>query len=115
MVPLAGHAVYERMRGLNEWTAEFLPNAGGCPRRAAPMSLRGRPLARLAEAALRTPLGGRMERFEWARFERKLAARTSDPSEVVYSADCFKDHIDGWGARVLAAYSQRTAPGGGEP
>ena len=56
-----------------------------------------------------------MERFEWARFERKLAARTSDPSEVVYSADCFKDHIDGWGARVLAAYSQRTAPGGGEP
>jgi len=115
MVPLSGHAVYRRMRRVNDWTAEFLPNAGGCPRQLAPLSLRGRRVARLGEAALGTPVGGWMEQFEWARFERKLPARSSDPKEVVYTAECFKDHVDGWGEKVLAAYADRIAAGGVEP
>jgi hypothetical protein len=112
MVPLSGHAVYQRMREVNDWTADFLPNAGGCPRWIAPRRLRRRRPARLAEVVLRTPIGGWMERYEWARFERKLPARSANPKEVVYSADCFKDHVDGWGGRVLAAYDQRVSVGG---
>ena len=115
MVPLAGEDVYRRVRGLNAWTAEFLPNATGCPRRPRPLALRARRAARLAEVVLRTPIGGWMERAEWARFERMLPARTTDPSEVVYSADCFKDHVDAWGKQILAAYAGRIAAQGAEP
>jgi hypothetical protein len=114
MVPLAGHAVYRRMRELNEWTGKYLPNAGDCPRRLAPVTLRGRPAAHVAEAVLRTPVGGWIERKEWARFERKLPGRSSDPKEVVYSADCFKDHVDSWGEQIRTAYAERLAAAGAE-
>jgi hypothetical protein len=115
MVPLAGHAVYRRMRQLNDWTADFLPNAGGCPRWLAPVPPTARRVVRLAEAVLRTPIGGWMERMEWTRFERKLPARSPDPKEVIYSADCFKDHVDGWGERIRAAYAERILALGVEP
>ncbi len=115
MVPLAGHAVYQRMRQLNDWTGEFLPNAGGCPRLLAPLPPSSRRLTGLAEVVLRTPIGGWMERAEWARFERMLPARSADPREVVYSADCFKDHIDSWGQQIRKAYAERLAAEGVEP
>jgi hypothetical protein len=112
MVPLAGYDVYRQMRDLNAWTAGFLPNAGGDPRPLATVP-GGRP--RLAEAVLRTPLGGAIDRLERRRFERMLHRRTSDPSEVVYSAECFKDHIDGWARRIRAAYFERAATLGIDP
>lgn len=115
MVPLTGHALYRRMRELNEWTAEFLPNAGGCPRRLAPVRPSARRLAGLGEAVLRTPIGGWIERAEWARFERMLPGRSTDPREVVYSADCFKDHVDSWGERIRTAYAERILAEGVEP
>jgi hypothetical protein len=115
MVPLAGHGVYRRMRQVNDWTAEFLPNAGACPRRLPPVAPGSRRLAQLGEAVLGTPIGGWMERLERARFERKLPNRSAEPNEVVYTADCFKDHVDNWGERILAAYAQRISAGGAQP
>ena len=114
MVPLAGHDLYARMRRLNGWTAQYVPNANGSPRGVVPVGSRRRRMSRLAELALRTRLGGWLERAEWARFERKLPARTANPKEVVYSADCFKDHVDGWAERVLDAYARRVAAVGAE-
>ena len=32
----------------------------------------------------------------------------------MYSADCFKDHVDGWAERVLDAYARRVAAVGAE-
>jgi hypothetical protein len=115
MVPLAGQGVYHRMRQANPWTAEFLPNANGRPGRIVDAEPGRRLLARMGEALLSTPAGDRLEHRERARFERKLPARSADPSEVVYAADCFKDHVDGWGARILAAYAQRLSTAGAEP
>jgi hypothetical protein len=103
------------MRQLNDWTAEFLPNAGGCPRPLGPVRLRGRRVARLMERVLRTPVGGCVERLEWARCERQLPAQCADPREVVYSADCVKGHFDGWGQRILAAYAERVSTVGAGP
>jgi hypothetical protein len=115
MVPLTGHDVYRRMRDVNTWTSDFLPNANGSPRQLEPVRTGTRRAARLAEAALRTPIGGAIERWEWGRLERKLPARTAHATEVVYSADCFKDHVDGWGGRIRTAYAQRIAAEGLEP
>lgn len=115
MRPLTGGGVYRRMRELNGWTAEFLPNAGGSLPVLGPEALSPRAGARLGEAVLRTPIGGWVERFEWGRFERKLSTRSANPTEVVYAADCFKDHIDGWGERIRAAYVERILAEGVEP
>ena len=114
MVPLTGHGVYDRLRGLNDWTGEFLPNAGGRPRSLAQVTPSRDKTVRLAEAALATRIGRWIERFERARFERKLPRRTADTSEVVYSHECFKDHVDSWGERVLVAYAERVAAMGAE-
>lgn len=115
MVPVAGHAVYRRMRRLNDWTAEFLPNAGAYSRPLSPLPPAGRPLAQLAERVLRTPIGGWLERMEWARYERKLPDRCADPREVVYSAECVKDHRDHWEERILSSYAERLAAEGAQP
>jgi hypothetical protein len=115
MVPLTGHDVYVRMRQANDWTSDFLPNADGGPRRVVPVPPRGRRLARVGEAALDNHLGDRLERLEWARFERKLHRRTDDPNEVIYSADSFKDHVDGWGTQILDAYAERLTAAGAAP
>jgi len=114
MVPLSGGAVYRHMRQVNDWTADFLPNANGPPRALPPVRLRGRRIAQMGEAVL-GPIGGWMERFELARFERKLPARTADPNEVIYTPECFKDHVDSWGERVLAAYAERLSAAGAQP
>jgi hypothetical protein len=39
MVPVAGLAVYRQMRQLNDWTADFLPNADGFPQTPNPPPL----------------------------------------------------------------------------
>ncbi|MFN2468020.1 MAG: nucleotidyltransferase domain-containing protein [Gaiellaceae bacterium] len=114
MVPLTGHRLYGRLRLLNEWTAEFLPNAEGRPRTLAPLTPSRRRIVALVEAGLRTAIGAWLGRLEQARFERKLPRRAPAAREVVYSADCFKDHVDGWGERVLAAYAERLAAGAAE-
>jgi len=114
MVPLTGQPVYRQMRHVNGWTAEFLPNAEGRPRRFPEVESGPRRLARLGERALGNTLGDRLERLEWARFERKLSARTADANEVLYSADSFKDHVDGWGGRILAAYAEQLAAVGAD-
>ena len=115
MVPVAGYGVYRGMREANGWAAEFLPNASGCPRlpiQATPGQ--GLP-TRVAEAVLATPIGSWLERLEWARVERKLPTRTAHPLEVVYTAECFKDHVDNWGARILTAYAERISEAGADP
>lgn len=95
---------------MNQWAADFLPNAEGYPRRLPPVAKRGPWFARLAQAVLRTPLGG-MEPAAWARLGRKLPDRTLDASEVGCSADCCKDHVDARGRRMLAAYARICAHG----
>jgi hypothetical protein len=110
MVPIAGMATYHHMRQLNTWTARFLPNAGGPPRRAwqtagsgffdqvaAPpgngnraieleaLEIEGswRSLRSMAEAVLEAPPGEWLERWEMARKVRKF----SQQRERLYGSD----------------------------
>ncbi|MFZ0547381.1 MAG: hypothetical protein WAM60_18185, partial [Candidatus Promineifilaceae bacterium] len=63
MVPVAGLDIYRQMRQLNNWTADFLPNADGIPQptTAAPPAKPKTTLKRLptvvTEGLLRTPPG----------------------------------------------------------
>lgn len=111
MVPLAGLAVYHRMRRLNAWVAHFLPNAHNPPQKPgiepytepAPWH----PIRTLAETALRTPAGRWLERWEMDRKVRKFSAQTDGHVEAAFCADWCKGHFDSHGRRTLEAFARR--------
>ncbi len=131
MVPLAGIQTYRRMCDLNSWAARYLPNAFDAPRRVTAGEGEPNPGAPLncvtgdrtedrsifwktAEAALRTPLGASLERWEMGRKVRKLssqfrdATREGEPAaEINLSVDRCKGHFDNHQRRTLEAYSTR--------
>ncbi len=115
MVPLSGLDVYRKMRALNRWTAEWLPNAmkappgpGVAPAQSAPANGR---LAGLAEHVLGSRLGAHLERWEMQRkiekFGKTPEAGYKGHAEVAFSPDWCKGHFDGHARRVLAAYADR--------
>ena len=130
MVPIAGLETYRRMRCLNAWAARFLPNAFDAPRQVGSHRDNGRtpspdgnseeqPLLRsMAEAALRTSMGSRLEQWEMSRKVCKLS-RQADPRaggdawegdcpvETNFSADRCKGHFDSHRRRTLDAFTQR--------
>lgn len=107
MVPLSGMPVYTRLRQLNDWTAHFLPNAAGPPCLVT-TEVPDRPAVRAAaEAALRSPAGERLERWERERKIRRLSQARGPDGEAAFSADWCKGHFDGHGHRTLAAYADR--------
>lgn len=111
MVPLAGMGIYQDIRLLNRWSSAYLPNASE-PRLVGPVAALPRPGAQtLAELALRTPLGGRVERWEMRRKIRKLSGQRADRAavEANFSAECCKGHFEGYGQRMLAAFERRMA------
>jgi len=135
MVPLVGVETYRRMCDLNSWAAGFLPNAFDAPRSIGtpwgdaaeneyqPFGSAGangheRPLLWSAvEAALRSPLGESLERWEMRRKARKLSMQAGSSegngrareAEINFSADRCKGHFDSHQQRTLDAYSQRLA------
>jgi hypothetical protein len=107
MVPLAGLATYRRLRTLNTWADGFLPNADGPPRQPATSGAPDRPARRLLEAALRTPAGGWIERWEMDRKVHKFSRQRDGAAETAFCADWCKGHFDGHGERTLTAFTDR--------
>lgn len=115
MVPVSGMDVYRRMRWLNRWAAEWLPNATDAPpwpnggtRPSTPGDGR---LAGLAEELLQSRLGARLEAWEMQRkmekFGQVRAGQHSGRVEAAFSPDWCKGHFDGHARRVLEAYAER--------
>jgi hypothetical protein len=107
MVPIAGLGIYQRLRTLNTWADGFLPNADGPPRQLAARAALDRPARRLFEAALRTPPGGWVERWEMDRKVHKFSRQRNGAAETAFCADWCKGHFDGHGERTLTAYVDR--------
>jgi hypothetical protein len=107
MVPLMGLATYEQLRQLNPWCEAFLPNAGGPPRRIGPSKPRGRRTRAIAEAALRSRLGGPLEHWEMARKVKKLARQSADHAEAAFDVDWCKGHFGDHGHSTLARFDER--------
>jgi hypothetical protein len=106
MVPIAGFAAYRRLRELNCWVEEYLPNAGGPPT-VAHSAVRGGRLRNIAETALRTPAGARVERWEMERKIRKLTRENGFQAEASFTSDWCKGHVGGHEGRILARFDER--------
>jgi hypothetical protein len=114
MTPIAGLAMYRRLRRANAWAATYLPNAADAPRAPAGRPQRGRPsrnplvarLMRLGERALRSPLGAALDRGEMAYRIRKRLKQGAQ-GEAAYGLDWYKAHTTGHRQRVLAAFTER--------
>lgn len=109
MVPVSGIELYHRMRELNPWVEEYLPNAVGAPR-VAPVSAVGpHPVWSLAEAVLRMPPGTWLEQWEMERKVAKLRGEMAagDPVEADFGVDWCKGHFGGYGQRTLGAMAER--------
>ena len=109
MVPIAGMDVYRAMRRANGWAGAFLPNAAG-PGRLLPGSGGqgwGRPVQAALEAALRTPPGAWLERWEMRRKVARFSRHRPQHPEADFGPDRCKGHFDDHGQRVRAAYAGR--------
>jgi hypothetical protein len=115
MTPLAGMAMYRRLRRANPWATEYLPNAA---EPACPPSGESRPtprwrkrvlgrLARIVEKTLRSPLGAALERAEMTYRRWKRSRRGDGGGEATYNIDCYKGHISAHRQRTLAAFAER--------
>jgi hypothetical protein len=107
MVPLAGASIYRQFIHANDWAFAFLPNAA-----VAPEPMRGRaPTLRAltvpVEVALRTPLGGWLERWEMERKISRLANQRADGAGTAFSTSRCKGHFGNHEKMVLAAYGKR--------
>ena len=112
MVPISGVAVYQKIRQLNHWIEEFLPNAA--PTRPVippptPISPWQQMVCKGAEWLLRNPAGAWLEQWEMKRKIAKFTRQTINKQaiETAFSPDWCKGHFDGHGHRILDAYEKR--------
>jgi len=117
MVPLAGWGTYLRMRRLNQWTVEFLPNAGGVPARTCcePQERKHSWLGRAAEASLSGRTGSRLEQWEMERKVRRFSRQALANEEAGFCADWCKGHFDQHASRSRQAYQERLGRLGLDP
>ncbi len=106
MIPVAGLEIYERIRGLNSWTDDFLPNAQGAPIPPREVGCAARWQPRLEAALGMLPIHW-FEAWEMNRKIRKLSRQMSSNPEAYFSADVCKGHAERHGQRTEMLLRQR--------
>lgn len=120
MAPLYGADVYWRIRQINRWVEDFLPQAGDQPQinhqrgRGQQTWIEPGPLERAvkrtAEALLGGALGARLERWEMERKVRKFnAIAQSRGGSVAFTADCCKGHFGHHDQRIQREFEAELA------
>jgi hypothetical protein len=107
MVPLAGLETYQRLRELNRWADDYLPNAAGAPRRLAPVEPSRRRTRRIVERTLRSRVCTPLEQWEMSRKIRKLGSRGNGHVEVAFGPDWCKGHFGDHGQVTLGRFAER--------
>lgn len=106
MVPICGADVYNEMIEVNDWTREYLPNAGAYP---TPED-RNQPLKRMIEWLLGGMIGNWLERWECRRKMRKFAREIQQPTDAAQlDPEHVKGHFQDHGSRVLQRYHEGLA------
>ncbi len=108
MIPLSGLPIYQKMRQLNAWTTDFLPNASDLPPHSTtPKQIHAR-LQKWSEFPLRTTLGNKLEQWEMGRKIDKLQTAVPDHHDAQFSATQCKGHFDTHQQRAIHAYQAKT-------
>jgi hypothetical protein len=109
MIPLSGREIYEEMRRLNGWLADYLPNALSAPEMPPGVSViqNSSSIQKALEALFCLPLANWIERWEMDRKIEKLTREQSSSMESYFSADICKGHIDKHGENVVTALADR--------
>lgn len=107
MIPVAGMAIYARLRDLNAWTGRYLPNAGGPPALAPSLQRRPSALQRVMEPPLRTALGSALEQIEMGRKVARFRRQSGFGLETVFSADVCQGNFDNHGDRTRRGFERR--------
>ncbi len=112
MVPIYGLAQYKRLRSANPWVHKILPNALGAP--SLPLEAqrvirqtRNAPYRRMLEAALRTPPGRALDRWEMARKIERFRQIDSTWEEAEFSAQQCKGHFNHHQQAAIQAYERK--------
>ncbi len=106
MIPLAGSEIYERIRSLNGWTDDFLPNAKGAPQSPPELQRSMHWQQRLESALSRLPIQW-FEAWEMNRKIRKLSEQMPSNPEAYFSPDVCKGHADQHARRIEMLLRQR--------
>jgi hypothetical protein len=96
MIPLSGMEIYDEMRRLNGWMANYLPNslmAPEMPQGVRPLQKHA-VIQRVLEILFRLPFGNWFEKLEMDRKIVRLTREQSSSFESYFSADVCKGHID---------------------
>jgi hypothetical protein len=108
MVPIVGMRTYRQMRGLNNWTQNYLPNAKSYPPNQTYLENNSRNIRkRLAELILKTPIGAWIDSWEMNRKIRKLTRQGEESAEVHFTKDTCKGHFDGHQRKIMTAFDER--------
>ena len=109
MIPLSGMEVYERIRCLNSWMDDYLPNLQG----AAQLPVGIRPIKtpilfqRVLESVLKFLPTNLFERWEMNRKIKKLSRQQGSNPEAKFTADVCKGHVDRHGQRTENAIREK--------
>ncbi len=106
MIPLAGLEIYDRIRSLNDWTDDFLPNAKGAPEPPYEVRHSLRRRQRLENVLGMLPVQW-FEAWEMNRKIRRLSRQMSSNPEAYFSSDVCKGHADRHARRTEMLLRQR--------
>jgi hypothetical protein len=110
MIPIAGYDVYQRMRALNNWVEQYLPNARPVPRlRWDEEAHTGRSiLKKFLEKLLSGSPGDALENWERSRKTKKFEsqARAANSAALLDETHA-KGHFNDYGQRALTDYEAR--------
>lgn len=109
MVPLTGVDLYLRMRRLNPWAEQFLPNAAGPPGPVAQETRTRGSLTRIAESVFLSRTGASIDDWDRRRKSREIVRANPGSPEVVLDTRQCKGHVDSHGGRIRRAYADRLA------
>jgi hypothetical protein len=109
MIPLSGREIYDEMRRLNGWMADYLPHSLIIPE--LPPGVK--PVQKASwtqsfvESFLRLPIFDWLEKWEMGRKIKRLSCEQSFSIESYFSPDVCKGHIDRHGQSVETALAVR--------
>lgn len=114
MVPISGWETYQKIRSVNQWMRQFLPNTISCPARAKEiLTLNGSQssvnglIRSSTEILLNTAALNRLEEWEMNRKIRKFTHATTNKQEIAFGQDWCKGHFEGHAHRTLIAFQER--------